>query len=243
LLGWYRRRQSGFVPCTMAGCDQLLYVPLEDFYESYRFFCEYPGFRDEIAYFLSRLRDTEVFYDIGAFRGAFSTITKMKLQQKVAIHVFEPLPKKVEAIQRICQRNHFEDFKINPLAVGNGRALAGAVNQQDFMFRPGEVHAAAAKTAFPAITLDKYIQLGAAAPTVIKIDVEGFELEVLRGAQQCLSRNRPRLWLEVHPSFLKPQNESADDVLAFLGQIGYATSFFNDYNPKLETSNYHVWCE
>jgi len=186
----------------------------------------------------------EVLYDVGAFRGAYSTITKLKLRNHVAIHAFEPIAKNVEAIRSICALNRFDNFKITPLAVGDGNSLKGKLNGQDVvMFRLGDEGATQGEVEFPAVSLDEYIAQGAPAPSIVKIDVDGFELSVLRGARACLERHRPRLWVEVHPEFLQAHGQSPDDVLGLLRETGYAISFFDDYNLSSAKCSYHIWCE
>ena len=243
MSGWLHRRQNGFVPCAIEGCHKLLNVPLRDFYEAYEYFCETSRGHAELVYFLDRLEPHEIFYDIGAFRGAYSVISKLKLQGNISVHAFEPIAKNAEAIRRICVLNHFEDCKIVALAVGNGNLLTGRLSGQDVaMFRLGDDQALPAEMEFPAISLDEYIAQGAPPPTLIKIDVEGFELEVLRGVRVCLAKHHPRLWLEIHPKFLEAQNNSPDEVLNLLREIGYSISFFYDYNLPNSQDAYHIWC-
>jgi hypothetical protein len=50
----------------------------------------------------------------------------------------------------------------------------------------------------------------------IKIDVEGFELDVLRGAASVLHRDQPILFLEVHPHILPRFGATVDDIQAEL---------------------------
>jgi FkbM family methyltransferase len=243
LSGWIHRRRNGFVPCVFPDCHQLLQVPLGDFYESYRFFCETSQGRRELDFFLNRLGKSEVFYDIGAFRGAFSFTVKLKQQDDVSIHIFEPIAKNVEAIGCIYQLNHFENCKINNFAVGESSLLAGAISDDGLVFQLTGAVPSAGETRFGAKPLDEYVAQGEPPPTIIKIDVDGFEMHVLRSARGCLVRHRPRLWLEVHPEFLKAQKNSADNVLNFLRDIGYGISFFEDFNSPHSNISYHVWCE
>jgi FkbM family methyltransferase len=240
--GWLLRQKNGFVPCIFSDCKKLLLVPSKEFYESYFFFCEHADGRHELNYFLAHLKPADVFYDIGAFRGAYSAAAKLRLRENINVHVFEPLPGNVQAIRRICELNGFENFQINPLAVSDGNSLTGGVNELDAMLRLGD-EASSAKTEFTAITLDEYIAGGGPPPTVMKIDVDGFELHVLRGAQKCLAQFRPRLWLEVHPGFLAAQEKSPEDVFKLLRETGYSISFFDDYNLPAAKTSYHVWCE
>lgn len=241
ITGWMRRHKNGFVPCVLAGCRQTVDVPLREFYETYGYFCEHAGGRHELNYFLGKLKGREVFYDIGAFRGAYSAAVRRKVPT-ASLHVFEPMPHNAKAVRRVFEMNHFQDFKVNEVAVNDGSTLSGSVNEQDVMLRIGETVGGAA-VKFASVTLDEYVAGGHAAPTVVKIDVEGFELEVLQGARQCLLHHRPRLWLEVHPQFLKAQGKSADAVLDLLRETGYTVSPFADFHLPGAGFSYHIWCE
>ena len=66
---------------------------------------------------------------------------------------------------------------------------------------------------------DQIEELG--TPTAIKIDVEGFEGEVLRGAQRLLAMHRPVLFLEFHLDILEKQGVRADELLRMLMDLGY----------------------
>ena len=194
-------------------------------------------------FFLNQLRPVEALYDIGGFRGAYAAMAKTKLPANTAVHVFEPMPKNFAAIERIGKMNGFENFTPQALAVGDGTVVAGFVNEQDAMLRLGDRQASSAGTTFAAVSLDDYVARGNPVPTVVKIDVDGFELRVLRGGSQCLQRHRPRLWLEMHPGYLQAQGLSDQDVLAMLRGFGYAVSFFDDHDSPDSRLSYHVWCE
>jgi len=57
---------------------------------------------------------------------------------------------------------------------------------------------------------------------MIKIDVEGFELSVLKGAHQALTRFRPRLFVEVSDRNLRQQGTNAAELIAFIRAAGYS---------------------
>jgi len=252
LAGWFFRGQNQTVPCVVPGCGRLLHVPLQDFYDSYTVVCENSTGRDELDFFLKQLRPNEVFYDLGAYRGAFAAAVKMRLGDRAAVHVFDPIPGNIAAIRRICELNGFGGVKINQQAVGRGNVLAGNVSNFDYMFRATPSQTGAAPTDAPGtrtdrveyatLSLDDYVARGETPPTLMKIDVEGFEWDVLQGGRAVLSSHHPRLWLEVHPEFLENQGQSAAAVLNLLREIGYTVNFHHDYQSSATKAPYHVWC-
>jgi hypothetical protein len=63
---------------------------------------------------------------------------------------------------------------------------------------------------------------------VLKIDVEGAEMRVLRGMQRLIERARPTLFLELHPPALPLFGNSVREILGFLGERGYSVHELED---------------
>jgi FkbM family methyltransferase len=74
------------------------------------------------------------------------------------------------------------------------------------------------------------------AALLVKIDVEGAELVVLRGATELMRRNRPTLLLSVHPQFLPSFRQSAADVGEFLHARNYHWTVLSRDHEE------HWWC-
>src|SRR5260221_677591 len=67
----------------------------------------------------------------------------------------------------------------------------------------------------------------------VKIDVEGADLQVLRGAETILARDVPTVLIEVSPRLLARQGLRTDDVGAFFDRHGYATYRFDQHTKTL----------
>jgi len=59
-------------------------------------------------------------------------------------------------------------------------------------------------------------------PDLIKIDVEGAEMNVLRGARACIQKYTPVVHVEVHQALLHLFNTSARQIRDFLTELGYS---------------------
>ena len=75
------------------------------------------------------------------------------------------------------------------------------------------------------ISLDSYAKQKNIKPTLLKIDVEGYEAEVLKGAKNIL-KNTPKLEIEIHTEVLQRQNTSVQEILELI-----------------DISRYHCWIQ
>jgi FkbM family methyltransferase len=93
--------------------------------------------------------------------------------------------------------------------------------------------------AIPRHSLDGLLlgELSVEVPMLVKIDVEGAELIVLRGASKLLRKHMPAILLSVHPQFLTSFQQTAGDIGAFLGEHGYRWTLLNTDHEE------HWWCE
>lgn len=83
------------------------------------------------------------------------------------------------------------------------------------------------------VKIDDVVEFTDIAPSMISIDVEGAEWEVLRGAEASLKKYHPRIYLSLHPEFLYEQyREYAGDLRQWLKNMGYAEKFL-DYQHEV----------
>jgi hypothetical protein len=64
------------------------------------------------------------------------------------------------------------------------------------------------------------------ARDIVKIDVEGHEVNVIQGLRETIARNRPLIFLELHPPMIRANNENARqaDLVSELIEVGYRTA-------------------
>lgn len=179
-----------------------------------------PVFAEELR---RGIRPGDVCFDIGGYRGYMSGV--MALASAKAVVVFEPLPDNVTAIERLVALNPALNISVCQVAVGrsDGRTSFTVMPDRSMGKLKGssfqaDVHGQASIDVELA-QLDTLVYgRGLPKPTVMKIDVEGAEVDVLCGAQRVLAEGRPKLFIEAHSAAL------ADECTRLLVPLGYSVT-------------------
>jgi hypothetical protein len=74
------------------------------------------------------------------------------------------------------------------------------------------------------ITLDEFCATRDLKPELIKIDTEGAELNILRGAVDVLKNHRPIIYLSVHPRHIAELGGTVEQLKKLLDDSGYAVT-------------------
>lgn len=136
---------------------------------------------DDIAYYL-RGRSMQVAFDIGAHRGE-SALFLLETFPGVAVHSFEPFPGNYLALQQAVAGRNVRTVQAAVTDCSGTVALAGGDTSQR-----GGVHGTGPTIEATAATLDEYAsEHGIDRVDLLKIDTEGNEAAVLRGASGLLS--------------------------------------------------------
>jgi FkbM family methyltransferase len=139
----------------------------------------------------AHLEPGAVFYDIGANVGFFTLIAARLVGPGGWVRSFEPHPETAEVLQHNLTVNNFENVEIVRAAVGAEPGTGKIAGNMPLTF-----HLADEGVEVPVVTLDEVV--ASYPPTLIKIDVEGAEIDVLKGAEQTLLEYRPVIVCEVH---------------------------------------------
>jgi FkbM family methyltransferase len=148
-----------------------------------------------------------VFYDIGAHLGFFSFGVANCTGPKGKVFAFEPDPENCAGIKEIAIRNNLQSrVKVVEAAAWSYTSSGGVPFRRGSSKAHGGVLADGIAPVLAdgemqlvsAISLDDFLRKGNPCADVVKIDVEGGECEVLKGAEELFSRSRPMLLCEVH---------------------------------------------
>ena len=168
-----------------------------------------------------------VFYDIGANVGYFSVIAARLVGPQGMVLAFEPLTDNSRFIRRNARLNRFRNLEIFQFAVADSCSFADFCVTE---YSGGSVLALADHRApdvervvrVPTVTIDHLIfERGFKPPSVIKIDVEGAEAEVLEGMRRCLAIHRPVVIYEIDDIEQKYVDRKQNKCDAILNEAGY----------------------
>ena len=184
----------------------------------------------EIRAVLTHLRAGDTALDVGAHKGRYTYWMRRAVGADGRVLAFEPQPRLAAYLQVAVARMGWRNVAVRPCAVGD--AAGSAV-----LHVPGErgVSAGASldSAAYAAgsplhltcevTTLDRETE-GLGRVALVKVDVEGHEWQVFRGAERLLRRDAPVLLFECERRHLK--DHTVQDVFGWLEGLGYEGAFF-----------------
>ncbi len=167
------------------------------------------------------LSEGQTFVDVGANVGTYSLMAASLVGPSGRVLAFEPVPATRARLESNVALNDAPQLEIVPKALGSepgttvlylaagASGLSSRYNQAD-----------GGRVEVETTTLDQVLA-DAAPPSLVKIDVEGMELEVMRGARELLCGDSPPLIVfEAHPDHLRAAGTDYATVRAFLADNG-----------------------
>jgi FkbM family methyltransferase len=166
--------------------------------------------------------------DIGANIGATTLNLAKKVGTKGKVFSFEPSPYNYQKALHNISLNNFPNIKLINQGLGNEKTTACLYNvnrsnrgMQRLLSEKSEI-SSYEKTDVEIDTLDRSLQLfEIPMPSLIKIDVEGYELKVLQGGWETIKKNKPALFIELDDNNLQEQGSNAKELVESLLQLRY----------------------
>jgi FkbM family methyltransferase len=153
------------------------------------------------------LKPGDCFFDVGAHVGLYSLIASRVVGIDGCVVAFEPDPRNVQLLREHVIRNGLSNVSIEEAAVwrSDGEVLflrggstpMGKSSRRGAVIEPGAAPESGDTISIQAVSLDRYAADGY-SPSLVKVDVEGAECEVLKGAEKLLAKVKPALICEVH---------------------------------------------
>lgn len=176
---------------------------------------------EEMRAFLPLAEQSKVFFDSGAYAGIFSLMYCALRPDGVAV-AFEPSPVMIPAIKRLFDLNELSGrATLVPRAVGKEEGEVTLLLEQIGFVQVVPTQNTKEAVLVSVTTLDAESERQKLRPDLLKIDVEGYELEALQGATRILSQDKPVICLELHLNYLERRGIKPKAVTGLLKQHGY----------------------
>jgi FkbM family methyltransferase len=194
------------------------------------------GHNDAFEACVEACRGRHCIIDVGAHIGLVALPMASVVAPDGRVYCFEPAECNRRLLLEHMKNNHLCNIEVLPL-------LLGASDEPSVNFfemnEPTGMNTIVPsdrqgyrKTSHPQVSLDSFCAGRSIAPDIIKIDVEGAEVGVLRGARQTILRHRPSIFLSVHPRHLAGVGESVANLAMLIGELGYDCFDAKGNRPK-----------
>lgn len=182
---------------------------------------------NEISFFKRYLNKSDNIIDIGGNIGLFTCLAAVKAKE---IHSFEPTPYIFNRLKENVDLNQLENCKLYNQALGSTNEILSlnvSINGMDAWNTLGKVpnESDFKKVEVDCIKLDTFFeknQWPVSHIQFIKMDVEGWEMNVIKGASNVFSaKDAPDLLIEITDENLNQNQVNGNQVLNELKSLGY----------------------
>jgi tRNA (mo5U34)-methyltransferase len=175
------------------------------------------------------LRPGMTALDVGAHHGLYTLLASKLVRPRGRVIAFEPSPRERKRLREHVWLNFCMNTTVEPYALGDQKTQADFFVVEDLSedwcnsLRPPVVRSGTRVIKVDVLRLDDYLmQTGLESVDFLKLDAEGAELSVLRGAQKMLqSVKRPVIMVEVEDRRTKPWGYRASEIVTTLDAMGY----------------------
>jgi FkbM family methyltransferase len=198
-------------------------------------------FEPELKPYFRLDRSGTTFFDIGANYGYWSrfilTDSRKRGVSHVSIVAFEPVPSNyallIDNMRRVPESGKSVTCEQIAVSDTSGTCFMNPSNSD-----PGSAFAGdSGSIECRVVSVDEYVEAHQIKNiNLMKIDVEGFELRVLKGARRTILRDRPVIICEVIASHLARAASTPEDVMREVSKLGYSYQRISDSDYILRST-------
>jgi FkbM family methyltransferase len=187
------------------------------------------------------VRPGMVIAEIGANLGYYLLIEARLIGSTGKIYATEPVPKNFQILARNIALNHYEDrVESYPLAISDKDGVAkiaikSASNHATMFIDRTKISELGARSLDREVrkvsdvktaTLDNFL-LGKRPVDFIRMDVEGYEIQIIKGMQKTLEHSRvgTTIFMEIHPDLFMDRMDSIDMIMSNLAGFHFEPKY------------------
>lgn len=193
---------------------------------------------ETFRFFRKNLKPGDTVLDIGAHIGLFSVVTSRLVGETGKVYAFEPTPFTRGVLSEVVKLNGCDhNVEIRPEAVSDKKGTAHFFDTGTEVSNANslvETDRSKEKIEVPMISVDQFASEMGLTVNCLKIDVEGAELDLLKGARKVLTEQRPVARLGLHPDFMAANGHSLEMIWDLLKYYRYRPDFNGSAISKQE---------
>jgi FkbM family methyltransferase len=205
--------------------DLKIKLDLDEWIQQHVYFL---GTWDEPAsnFLRKHLKEGDFFFDIGANIGCFTLLASKLVGEKGRVVAFEPVQEIFERLRNNVEMNKLSNVILNAKAVYESNASLELILSDRSNLGMSSIFHHDTEDGrverVEAVSLDSYVSIsGLKRVDMIKIDVEGAELFVLRGMKEVLRNYRPVVIMEISDEVIKSSQIGAEELIDIMRNVGY----------------------
>lgn len=192
-----------------------------------------------ITRLLESIRPGDVCFDVGANVGMVTVLIAARHRDAgVVVHAFEPEPRHAAELRANAELNKLSDIHVHEIALGADPGTLKLFVDADL---GSGGHSLVQGHTSASEVLEVGVQRGSdfaraqgVEPDMVKIDVEGWEFDVLTGLDELFVNGRIReLLVELHPHTLSQRGQSPESIRAWLTERGYRSIWLQDRSHQV----------
>ena len=178
---------------------------------------------DMMNFLLNYLKDDDIFIDVGANIGVYSLLASSKVKSG-EIYALEPVPKNYSRLEENLKLNNITNAIAYPLAAFSSQGVVTMDLADEDCMASITTKKSTSNVNVQTDTLDNIFASMLNRMKLIKLDAEGAELDILRGATNLITSPTPPVWL---------LDYYTKDVSQYLSSYGFVFYKFNAVDKKI----------
>lgn len=182
---------------------------------------------------INNTKEGDVCIDVGANIGHHTIIMSQNVKDTGKVYAYEPIPKIKEQMEKSLSLNNIKNVDTIQIALSDKEEVLELNICKESIASSSLVNimSTGEKITIQTKTLDSY---NYDRVDFMKIDVEGFEYNVLLGAEKTIAKNKPTIIIEYSPIYYRTSNPShSKEILSFFKKYNYTILDLEDNKKEI----------